>query len=233
MEIELEGIVVIVGNYGSGKTEVAINLAVDRRQAGWDVSLADLDLVNPYFRTREAMDTMKRLGVDLVLPEKQYLAADLPILSPAVAGLIKNPVRLTILDVGGDDAGATVLAALADAFGSRKLRVLQVVNPFRPYTDSVSGCRMIGAKIERASGLSINGIIANPNLIDETTAVLISEGYQFAARLAAESGLPLELMAIAEDLLPAVDTAGYTCPVLKIRRQLVPPWKQAALLAAG
>ena len=82
VEINLTGIVVIVGNYGSAKTEVAINLAVHQKRAGLDVRIADLDLVNPYFRTREAKDSLSKLGIDVVLPPDEFLRADLPILSP-------------------------------------------------------------------------------------------------------------------------------------------------------
>ena len=139
MEISLNGIVAIVGNFGSGKTEVAINLAVNRKRAGLDVRIADLDLVNPYFRTREAKIALEELGVELVLPPREYLQADLPILSPSVAGMIRQSKGLSILDVGGDDAGATVLAALANAFSGVHVHMLQVVNPFRPQTATLEG----------------------------------------------------------------------------------------------
>ena len=88
MELDLRGIVIIVGAYGSGKTEVSINLAVYMHQKGVAVRLADLDLVNPYFRTREARDILAEFGIDLVLPPARYMHADLPILTPAVAGMI-------------------------------------------------------------------------------------------------------------------------------------------------
>ncbi|MGA9179099.1 MAG: cobalamin biosynthesis protein CbiA, partial [Desulfobacterales bacterium] len=88
---QVTGIVIIVGNYGSGKTEVSINLAVHQRRAGVDVKIADLDLVNPYFRTREARKPLLKMGIEVVVPEEKYLQADLPILSPAVAGLIRHP----------------------------------------------------------------------------------------------------------------------------------------------
>ena len=90
MEINLGGVVAIVGNYGSGKTEVSINLAVNRKRTGLDVRIADLDLVNPYFRTREARNQLKKLGIEVVLPPQEYLQADLPVLSPVIAGMIKN-----------------------------------------------------------------------------------------------------------------------------------------------
>ena len=231
--IQLQGILVIVGNYGSGKTEVAINLAVERRNAGFDVRIADLDLVNPYFRTREARKALRDLGIDVVLPPEQYMHADLPILTPAVAGMIRDPAPVTILDAGGDDVGATVLAALADALKDRAVRMLQVVNPFRPFTDTVEGCGRIRREIEAASRLPVRGIIGNANLIDETAPETITEGYDFCARLAEASGLPLEFVTAPADLIPEVDAGRIGCPILPIHRQLVPPWRSAGRLDSG
>jgi hypothetical protein len=226
MEIDLTGIVIIVGNYGSGKTEVSINLAVHRKRAGIDVRVADLDLVNPYFRTREAKDPLAAMGIEVVLPPEQYLQADLPILSPLVAGMIRRPSELTLLDVGGNDVGATVLATLEDAFKDKSLSVLQVVNPLRPFTETVEGCLKIRAEIEKASRLSIGGLIGNANLIDETTPDHIYSGYDFVRALSERSGLPLEFITTARELLPQIDSRRFSCPVLPIERQLVPPWQK-------
>jgi len=228
LDISLNGIVVIVGNYGSGKTEVAINLAVHCKRSGLDVRLADLDLVNPYFRTREARKALEAVGIKVVLPPREYLHADLPILSPAIAGMIRQPDGLTLLDVGGDDAGATVLAALGDAFADMDVRMLQVVNPLRPQTASVEGCLKLKNDIEAAAKLTITGLIGNANLIDETGAREIVDGYDFLLKLSAASGLPLEFITVARELLPVVDIQQFSCPVLPIARQLVPPWKAAA-----
>jgi hypothetical protein len=225
--IHLEGLVVIVGNYGSGKTEISINLAIGSKQAGGDVGVADLDLVNPYFRTREVRHLFSRLGIDLVLPADEYLQADLPIVSPLVAGMVRKPRRLTLIDVGGDDAGATVLATLADAFKGKDYQMLQVINPMRPYTDTIAGCLKIRSQIETAARMSISGLIGNANLIDETTPEDIIRGYEFVAQLSEESGLPLHFVTAASDLLPDLDASRILCPVLAIRRQLVPPWKKA------
>jgi hypothetical protein len=227
LEIKLSGIVGIVGNYGSGKTEVAINLAVNRKRAGLDVRLADLDLVNPYFRTREARSQLEKLGVDVILPPQQYLHADLPVLSPVIAGMIKRTDGLTLLDVGGDDAGAMVLAALADAFQNVQVHLLQVVNPMRPVTGTIEGCLKIREEIERAAKLRITGLIGNANLIDETDSDDIYSGYEFVCQLAAESGLPLEFITAAGEILPRIELKRFACPVLTIARQLVPPWLKA------
>ena len=226
MEIDLTGIVIIVGNYGSGKTEVSINLAVHRKRAGIEVRIADLDLVNPYFRTREAKAPLANLGIDVVLPPEQYLQADLPILSPLVAGMIRQPSELTLLDVGGDDVGATVLATLEDEFKDKSLSVLQVVNPLRPFTETIEGCLKIRAEIEQASKLTIDGLIGNANLIDETTPDHIYNGYDFVKTLSEQSGLSLEFITIARELLPLIDLRRFSCPVLTIERQLVPPWQK-------
>ena len=227
MDINLTGIVVVVGNYGSGKTEVSINLAVQRKRAGVDVRIADLDLVNPYFRTREAKGPLAEMGIEMVLPPEQYLQADLPILSPLVAGMIRRPAELTLLDVGGDDVGATVLATLADAFKNRPRRVLQVVNPLRPFTETIEGCLKVREEIEQAAKLAVDGIIGNANLIDETSADDIYDGHEFVKRLSEQSGLALEFITVARKLLPSVDVRRFSCPVLPIERQLVPPWQKA------
>lgn len=233
MGINLEGIVIIVGNYGSGKTEVSVNLAAHQKKAGIDVRVADLDLVNSYFRTREARKALESLGIDLVLPPEQYLQADLPILSPRVAGMIMQPSQLTLIDAGGDDVGATVLAALADPLKGKTIRMLQVVNPFRPFTDTVQGCLKIRKAIEAASKIPINGIIGNPNLIDETTVDDIYTGYEFVRGLSEKCDLPLEFTTVPGELISAVDLHRFSCPVLPIQRQLVPPWKEIRQLGTA
>lgn len=231
LAIRIEGIVVIVGNYGSGKTEVAINLAAYRRAAGATVRIADLDLVNPYFRTRDAREALTRMGIEVVLPPDKYRHADLPILTPAVAGMLQRSGDLTILDVGGDNAGATVLAALGDVFAGRAYRMLQVVNPFRPFTRTQEGCRRIRDEIEAASRLEITGIVGNANLMDETLPEHLLEGYAFVEQLSESSGLPLEWVTVPEPLLDAGGLDQVACPILPIRRQLVPPWKDHGHLA--
>ena len=227
MEINLSGVAAIVGNYGSGKTEVSINLAVNRKRTGLDVRIADLDLVNPYFRTREARNQLEKLGIEVVLPPQGYLQADLPVLSPVIAGMIKNTDGLSLLDVGGDDAGVMVLAALADAFKGIEVHLLQVVNPLRPNTSTVEGCLKIRDEIEKAARLKITGLIGNANLIDETEIDTIYNGYEFVRQLSDASGLPLEFITVARELLPGVELKRIGCPILPIARQLVPPWLKA------
>jgi hypothetical protein len=188
--------------------------------------LADLDLVNPYFRTREAAEPLSKMGIKMVLPPEIYLKADLPILSPSISGMIRTAEGLGILDVGGDDVGARVLASLADALRGKSVRMFQVVNPFRPFTETVEGCTRIRTEIEKASKLKVNGIIGNANLIDATTPEDVINGYHFVAKYAKKTGLPLSFIAVENGLKKKLDMTTFACPVLILNRQLVPPWKK-------
>ena len=224
VEINLKGVVVIVGNYGSGKTEVAVNLGIQRKRDGLDVLLADLDLVNPYFRTREARGQLADIGIDVILPPLKYLHADLPILSPKVGGLIKHPAALSILDAGGDGVGTRVLGALADMFKDTTVEMLQGINPFRPFTADVDGCLVMRDRIEAASRLEVTGLIGNAHLLDDTRAGDVMAGYELVAAVSQASGLPIAFITAAADLVADVLDKGITCPILPIERQLTMPW---------
>jgi len=227
LDLDLNGIVIICGNYGSGKTETAVNLAAVRRRAGLEVKIADLDLVNPYFRTREARTPLMEMGVDVVLPDKQYMHADLPILAPAVAGMIKHPSELTILDAGGDDVGVTVLAALADHLAVQKVHMLQVINPFRPFTETVEGCLKIKSEIEASAKMNITGLVSNANLMDETDAAHIIQGHDFIQEVSAATGLKVEFLTASSHLIPQLEGQRFSCPILTIDRKLNFPWKRS------
>jgi hypothetical protein len=225
-----DGIVALVGNYGSGKTEVAINLAARQRRAGGLVRVADLDLVNPYFRTREARRQLTHLGIEVVLPPAELLQADLPVLTPAVAGAIRRDHGLTLLDVGGDGVGARVLAALADAWRGRDLTVWQVINPLRPETDREEGCRRVQARIEAASGLPVDGWVVNAHCMDQTTWDDIRRGVALVEGLAQATGKSIALVTAPARLIAAGGAPDFAWPLLPMRRQLVPPWLAAETL---
>ncbi|MHC4958930.1 MAG: P-loop NTPase family protein, partial [Planctomycetota bacterium] len=156
----------IVGNYGSGKTEVAVHIAAQAAARGEPVSIVDLDLVNPYFRCREARAWMEQRGVDVVVPPPRLEWADLPILLPEVPALLHPaPGRHVVFDVGGDDVGARVLASLHCALGSSPYELWQVINARRPFTDTVGGCLKMLDSIESASRLKVTGLVANTHLM--------------------------------------------------------------------
>ena len=226
MTIDFSGIVVVAGNYGSGKTETAVNLAAACRKTGKTVAIVDLDLVNPYFRTREARVQLEALGIRVVLPDRQYLHADLPILAPAVAGIIRQPADVTILDAGGDNVGVTGLASLASVLKDRPVHMLQVINAFRPFTGDVAGCLKMKQEIEASAKMNITGLISNANLLDDTTVDHIYQGYELVRQVSARTGLPLEFITASARVRGLLDPEQFSCPILTIDRQLLPPWKR-------
>ena len=153
-------------------------------------------------------------------PNQEYVADG----GTAVAGMIQNPAELTILDDGGDDVGVTVLAALGDFLSKREVHMVQVINPFRPFTETIEGCIQIKEEIEASSKLKITSLVSNANLIDETTPEHIIEGYRFIQAVSKTTGLPIEFITASSQMIPALDMNQFHCPVLTIDRQLVFPW---------
>ena len=123
-----------------------------------------------------------------------------------------------------------VLASLADAFQGAPYTMLQVVNPFRPLTQTLEGVLKMKQEIEKASRLTISGWIGNANLIDESTMESILSGYAFMQKLSEATGLPLAFITAPAYLLSELQSEQFPCSILPIKRQLVPPWKQAVRL---
>jgi hypothetical protein len=224
--IRLTGVVIIVGNYGSGKTEVTVNLACHHQRLGMRVQVADLDLVNPYFRVREARKTLESMGIGVVLPPEQLMQADLPVLVPQVAGLLGGSADLAIMDVGGDDVGATVLAALQQPLGGMEgaVTMMQVINPYRPNTETVDGCLRMRQAIENKARIPVGKWIGNAHMLEETALEHFRYGHDFMRTLQDASGLAVEFITAPHDLLPLVENEQPEWPVLPVHRQLVPPW---------
>jgi len=219
-----ERLVLIVGNYGSGKTEVAVHLALELSRTR-QVSIADLDIVNPYFRCREAHDEMEEAGIRVIYPQGEYHAADLPIVLPEIRGTIQQEGGTLIFDVGGDDVGARVLSSLADVLADRPYVMLQVLNAKRPFTETVEGCLRVRREIEAASRLSVTALVSNTHLLEETDVETVEEGLRLARAVEAEGGLPLAFATANESLRGSFDAVEAGCPILWIRRRMLPPWK--------
>jgi len=216
----------MVGNYGSGKTEVAVNLALALARQGTGVALADLDVVNPYFRSREARDLLEAEGIRVVMPPRRLASSDLPIVVPEIRGMLRPPSgTCNIFDVGGDDVGARVLGSFSPELGAGDYELWQVINAQRPFTDDVDGCIAMQRSIEQASRLRVTGLLANSHLIDETTPETVLEGWRLAQEVARRSDLPIRAVAMLERLaaVPALLEA-IDAPVLPLRRTMVPPW---------
>lgn len=215
----------LVGAYGSGKTEIAVNLALGLATAGRRVSLADLDLVNPYFRCREAARLVRAAGVTLVVPPGSLAFADLPIVLPEIAGLLDPPQGATsLLDVGGDDVGARALGAFAGRLAGRPYELWQVVNTRRPFSDTPRACASVRAQLESASRLRVTGLVLNSHLGDQTDVDVLLEGLAVGRVLSHESGLPLRALCALGRLADAPELRDLDVPVLRLHRRMLPPW---------
>ena len=218
-------LIAIVGNYGSGKTEVSVNLAIQLAAAGTRVQIADLDIVNPYFRCREARALMEAHGIRVVVPPGAQVWADLPIILPEIRGMLHPPAgTLSIFDVGGDDAGARSLAAFRTSLADGEYELWQVINARRPFTDTVEGCLGMRKAIEGASRLAVTGLLVNSHLIEETTAGDVLEGWRLAREVSARTGLPIRCVAVMASLADAPELAAIDAPLLRLRRYMLQPW---------
>jgi hypothetical protein len=225
--IPSQRLVIIVGNYGSGKTEVAVNLAITRARAGQRVQIADLDIVNPYFRSREARVPMEAEGIRVVMPQGEQQFADLPIVVPEIQGMLHpSGDDLSIFDVGGDDVGARMLSSFREALGDLPCSLLQVINSRRPFTDTAAGCLKMMAAIETASRLRVTGLIVNSHLLEETTPGIVLEGYRMGLEVGRLSGVPVECVTAMGDLADAPALAEVAVPILRLERNMLPPWLQ-------
>jgi hypothetical protein len=220
--------VLLVGDYGSGKTEVAVNLALSlsRSEEKRPVAIADLDLVNPYFRCREAHEPLEEAGIRVVMPQGGHQFADLPILLPQVKGLLQDDQTLSVLDVGGDEVGSRVLAGLSPSFSPERHHFLFVVNGNRPFNDTPERCLTTIKKIEEASRIRVTGLVSNTHMMDETTAPMVFRGVELAEAVAAELGVGVAFVSVMEEVVAEVDQGSIPHPLLVMGRIMVPPWRR-------
>jgi hypothetical protein len=171
-------VLVLVGGYGAGKTQLAISLALKWVREGKRIALVDLDLINPYFRLRELTGPLEGEGIEVIRPEGDLAFAENPSLPPQIDGALRDKTRRVILDVGGNETGATIVGRYHNLLEASDIAVFQVVNFFRPFS-TLEEIESLRLDIERKSHLKVQGWINNSNLIDWTTL----EDWQAAAEL--------------------------------------------------
>lgn len=220
-------IITLVGGFGSGKTEVSVNLAKYMTSLNkGKVAIVDLDLVNPYFRSREAIKELEALGIEVVAPKGGQFYADLPILLPEIKGMIEKPDRMLILDVGGDEQGSKALGSLSDDFPPEKFELLMVLNIRRPQTSDIDGCIKTMERIEKSARLRFTGLISNSHMIDETDEAVVREGYELTRKLARKTGLKLAFVSAKENIIAKMDVSAFKCPFLPLTRSMLKPWER-------
>lgn len=198
-ELLTRRVLVFLGGYGAGKTQVSISMALHKAKTGLPVALVDLDLVNPYFRSRELTDFLEEKGIEVVRPEGDLAFAENPSLVPGIEGALRNKEKHVVLDVGGDPTGATILGRYQPFLLQDDVAVLQVVNVFRPFSTNLEEVIKLKNDLEMKSRLTVQGWINNSNLQDWTTLENWEKGQQTLAELARQTGIPLAGAAVHKD----------------------------------
>jgi hypothetical protein len=226
-EVLTAPVTVLVGHFGAGKSEIAVNLAFGWQARGQQVSVIDLDLVKPYFRSRLLREDMQARGIALVVPENDRFYADLPILVPEARGAVGQAVathRRIIMDVGGSDVGARVLGALPGLSDPALTDVLFVVNGNRPFAESPAAVIAMLRDIERVSRLRVTGLVANTHLMEESTPAIVAAGLSLADEVSAETGIPVRFAAMLDRLCDGVASLNHRgLPRLPLTRLITPP----------
>ena len=189
------------GHYGSGKTNIAVNYALQLAGEGKQVCIADLDIVNPYFRTADSEKELNQAGVCLIRPQFANTNVDLPALPAEAYRLIMDKQSFGVMDVGGDDRGAYALGRYAPAISEENnFRMVYVVNFYRPLTSCAKDALEIMREIETACSLRFTDIINNSNLGSETTSETFISSMAIAEELSVLSGLPVFANCVEESL---------------------------------
>ena len=206
---------IITGHYGSGKTEYAVNLALSLVREKDNVVLADLDIVNPYFRSYEQTKTLEDAGVKVIVTSCGGVA-DIPALNPEVMSVFQQEKWNGVLDIGGDPIGARVLARFAHQIREDSYDLLFVLNANRPETKDVESALQYMRGIEKECLLKVTGIVNNTHLCGETTAEEIIKGAKLAHALSEATGLPVVHHAVQEKFVEAVKPS-LTEPILPMK----------------
>ncbi len=203
--MEFKRVTLLAGHYGSGKTNIAVNLAMLLRQQTERVAIADLDIVNPYFRTKDSQYDLEQAGIRFICSEYANSNVDIPALPQTLYAITDDLELSCILDVGGDDRGALALGRLAPALlEENDFEMLFVVNFYRPLTSTADDALEVLREIEIAGHLPFTGIVNNSNLGDETTPDVVLRTAERTRELCEKCGLPLRLTTVNRPLVPAL-----------------------------
>lgn len=198
-------ITLLAGHYGSGKTNIAVNLAMQLRKTEPRVAVADLDIVNPYFRTKDSQKELEQAGIRFICSEYANSNVDIPALPQTLYAVTDDRDLHCVLDIGGDDRGALALGRLSPAIlAENDYEMLFVVNFYRPLTANAADALEVMREIEAAGRLPFTGIINNSNLGDETTADTVLATQERVRELCALSALPLVCTTVNRPLVPAL-----------------------------
>ena len=191
----------LCGHYGSGKTNVAVNLAIQLKKQYNNLVVADLDIVNPYFRTKDSLDDFKKHGIELICSEYANTNVDIPALPADMYRLTTDKTLTAVIDVGGDDRGAYALGRLVPEIKAEgNYEMLMVINGYRPLTPDAASTIEVMREIETACKLKFTGLVNNSNVGELTTAEYVLNSIDYAREVSNQSGLPIVMTTVKADL---------------------------------
>ena len=216
---------VLTGNYGSGKTELALNLAMQYADK-FRTTLVDLDIVNPYFRSGEKAEEMEKAGIRMLMPTFAMTTVDIPALPAEIQSVFEVPSDKVIFDVGGDDTGAAALGRYYPSFSARRdqTAVMLVVNCMRPLTQNMEDIIDLALRIENRGRLKIDAIINNTNLADQTEPEMVEAGEKTVLECAERLGVKQVFTAGKQEVL---DKCVLTTPTMAVKRYMAPEWMES------
>lgn len=216
--MEHKRVTLFAGHYGSGKTNIAVNYALLLSREGKKAAIADLDIVNPYFRTKDSAAELQAAGVDLISPQFANSNVDLPALPAEAYRLVEDRSLFAVMDIGGDDRGAYALGRYAPfILEEGDHRMAYVANPYRPLTHTPEEALEVMREIEAAGGLPFTAIVNNANLAHETTPETVLEAIPYMEKLSGLSGLPIWMTTAEEHV--AAELEGRIPDLLPMKLQ--------------
>ena len=199
--MKFKRLTLMAGHYGSGKTNIAVNLAMMLKKSGEDVVIADLDIVNPYYRTKDSEEELRAAGIPLISSEYANSNVDVPALPQELYSIVDVKSRHAIVDIGGDDRGALALGRYTPfILEENDYDMLLVINKYRPLTPDTESTLEVMREIEAAGGLPFTGIVNNSNLGRETTAEDVIASDAYAKEIAAATGLPIRMTTVKAEI---------------------------------
>lgn len=199
--MEYKRITLLCGHYGSGKTNVAVNMAYDQREKYDKVAIADLDIVNPYFRTKDSAKDFEDKKIELICSEYAGSNVDIPALPQQIYSICDQKDKQVIIDVGGDDRGALALGRIVPAIKQENdYEMLFVVNCFRPLTRDADSTLEVMQEIEYAANIKFTAIVNNSNLGEETTKDDVLKSLAYAEEISRKTGLPIKCTTVYNKL---------------------------------
>ncbi len=206
----MKRVTLFAGHYGSGKTNIAVNYALHLREQGKNVVIADMDIVNPYFRTKDSTDVLESAGIELISPQFANSNVDLPALPQEMYKTVQDRSRFSVLDIGGDDRGAYALGRYTPyILEENDYEMIFVANFYRPLTTTAQEALEVMREVEAAAHLPFTAIVNNSNIGNETTVEDVLATVSRAEELSKLSGLPVIMTTaeskIADELKSKID----------------------------